>query len=902
MKRERLSPGDFLDLEILPRLFERLDDAFPEFGWGRKGRGWTATNREHTKNLGGARPDRVVCNAPFGFLVHGGTATAWTAYVNGGTTPTGRDFVDVVKKLASRAGVDASVLDREPTPEEERQARRGDLLEMFQAQAHEALLSDAGKDARAYLVERRGFEAARLEELPFGLYATPADVEARLVAAGFTADEVKVSGLLKDERWTGRLVIPWRDRWGRIGTYAARDLTGKAEEGAKYLYLSGASKPVAFGLDVALRSKEGRDHLVLLEGLVDVVSLQARGFPNVAALGGTGTSPKTFEALEDFGVRSVTLLFDNDPPGRDGTLKALDNLQKASKAPVVYVVDPSDLGDEKDPDEFVRVRGLDAFREVLKKRKSWAIYRGQVLLEEVTPSSSDNARREAAGRVLDFEENLRGERAGLDREDLLRLAAERTGYGYDTLAEVVESAAARRRREEAERRLDRVLREAGDERTKGTDALEVVRKLEEELFSLRSVTVEPPPPFSVDRLEKLSREIPEGKSSGWGSLDALEVRFNAGELAVLGARTGHGKTTVLVNLLLNWLEAAAEADSDELIVFYSAEEPEVRIYHRLLALVTGREDRLGDKWSANSVRDFLRSPDSRESWSNPMALKEARNVLRSHESRLLVVYRPVWTVDELATHARSLKDRRDVGAVLVDYLQRIPPPAGNFDRRDIEVSAVGRRLKALAVAVDAPVVVGAQINREAIPDKYATKLIEKPYGEAVSVIREARPDLHHLREGGSEQEADLVLGLLNYVADYRTEAKKRDELPAVTLLEVGTLKNRYGAVGSWAGLAFEGQFGVIREPTPAEEEALKVEPSQSREKLSVERSKELTERTHSRERSTESRSKIEESRVERERLRLETQRLRLGLEKVKASKRKPKEEVAKAVDEELGPE
>jgi replicative DNA helicase len=186
-------------------------------------------------------------------------------------------------------------------------------------------------------------------------------------------------------------------------------------------------------------------------------------------------------------------------------------------------------------------------------------------------------------------------------------------------------------------------------------------------------------------------------------------------------------------------------------------------------------------------------------------------MLRSWERHCFVVHRPSWTVADIAAHARSLADRHKVGAIFVDYLQRIPPPPRSYDRRDIEVSAVGRHLKSLAVELSLPVLVAAQINRDAVPPNYGKLLAGKTYAEAKAIIRKARPDLHHLREGGSEQEADLVLGLLNYAADYRTEVNQYVNVPKVTLLEVGTLKQRYGASGKWAELALEGRAQLIRD-------------------------------------------------------------------------------------------
>jgi len=89
------------------------------------------------------------------------------------------------------------------------------------------------------------------------------------------------------------------------------------------------------------------------------------------------------------------------------------------------------------------------------------------------------------------------------------------------------------------------------------------------------------------------------------------------------------------------------------------------------------------------------------------------------------------------------------------------------------------------------------------------------------VLKSLRPKLHHLREGGSEQEADTVLGLLNYRADFETDADgelkdERFSVPDVTRLDVGILKNRYGTTGRWATLAFEGRYHLIRDPEAEE--------------------------------------------------------------------------------------
>lgn len=815
--------GEFVAQEVLPRL--PVETIYRTVRWtDRRGRYWRGPCPLH----GGDGPTAFsVDTVTKGWTCfsHCGSGSA-VAYMNGGTTPRGRAFVEKVQELAALAGV--PLPERERAEEAVRTAeaweRREGLWRTFLGHAQTALMGDRGKAARAYLTDRRGFGDAALADL--GLYTTRDEVRAALVAQGFTVDEVRASGVVHDPRWEGRLIIPWRDRWGRLGTFAARDLTGAAEAGAKYLYLTtkGWARRkedlLVFGLDIALRRKP--PFLVLVEGLLDVVHLQALGFTHVAAIGGHGKEMKAerWAQLAGLGVQSVVLALDNDQSGRDGTLAAIEQARAATSAPVIHVVDPTHLGAMKDPDELVREKDLDAFLAVLKKREPAALFVGRSILGDVTPESPPHERQARAAELVAYSGTLTGERSALDKEDLITLAAARTGYTPKALADLARAQEDLRRAKEREGLLDAALNQARMARQRGEDPLAVTRDLMGALSTVSVRAEDAPPAFSVGRLESESAAKPPGRPSGWDALDRLEVAFHPGELAVIGARTGHGKTSALVGLLLNW--ARVTSDDDEVFVLYSHEEPEVRIFHRLLALLTVES---GGGWTAGEVRDFLRDGFSaRSTWHGTAdALNLARKILINMENRLLVVYRPAWAVDDLVLHANALAAHRKVGAVLVDYLQRIPAPPGRYDRRDIEVSTVARRLKALAVDLAAPVVVGAQINRDAVPDRYAEKLTGRRYDEARQIIRAARPDLANLREGGAEQEADLVLGLLSYGADFRTEpsgAGEHYKPPDVTRLEIGTLKNRYGVPGQWAALAFEGRFGLIRDPYPHEEEEI----------------------------------------------------------------------------------
>ena len=236
--RQPLRATDFYTETVLPALAQRLDQAFPEFGWRRDPRGWVATNQEFTHTRLGVRAQRVVAHgpAPRGFLVHGGEAMLWTAYLNGGAIPFGQQFIRTVEELAQRAGVDPTPI-HNAAPHD----RRTELLETFFDACKRELVGDRGSDARSYL-EGRGMPSDAIATAGIGLVPPPIATRRLLDRAGFHEAELAASGILADSRWPGRLCGAWRTEHGRIGTLWTRTLDHDTTADAKYLYLRGASR------------------------------------------------------------------------------------------------------------------------------------------------------------------------------------------------------------------------------------------------------------------------------------------------------------------------------------------------------------------------------------------------------------------------------------------------------------------------------------------------------------------------------------------------------------------------------------------------------------------------------------------------------------------------------------
>ncbi len=305
-----------------------------------------------------------------------------------------------------------------------------------------------------------------------------------------------------------------------------------------------------------------------------------------------------------------------------------------------------------------------------------------------------------------------------------------------------------------------------------------------------------------------------GKTCGWTALDHRDVGFHPGELTIIAGRTGHGKTTVILNLLLHWLEKYPE----DRFVLYSYEVPTESVYVKLISALTRKIGLAG--WTYSDIRLWLQTGAVGARTKGTMQeLMAAVDYMRANQHRIEVVYQPDWSVERLAQDARMRSVRegaRPLGAIVVDYLQIVPPPSVEIENREHAVALTARMLKRLSVGLQVPIVSAAQISHEA--SRLLDRVPEGPFAseKVRRAIAARRPQLHHLREGGGEQEADLVMGILNYRADYQQahDIEKADYgtlgEEEASLFEVLVLKNRNGSLGL-AALSFDSRTGYIRD-------------------------------------------------------------------------------------------
>lgn len=350
-------------------------------------------------------------------------------------------FQEAVKTLADRAGV--SLPEVEYSEEMRKQeSRRAKLLEINKEAAkyyYCLLRSPKGQTGYRYLAGRKLSEETMKK---FGLgYADGArsDLSAYLRSKGYADDLIKESGLaafdekhgVHDKFWN-RVMFPIQDANHRVIGFG-----GRVMGDAKPKYLNSPETAVfdksrnLYGLNFARTARTG--NIILCEGYMDVIAMHQAGFGQAAASLGTAFTAGQAGLLKRY-AEEVLLAYDSDGAGTNAALRAIAILKEAGlRARVI------DMQPYKDPDEFVKNLGAEAFQERIDQAQNSFFFELKVLERNYRmddPESKTAFHREIAKKLCGFEEEV-------ERENYLEAAAQRYHIGHDNLRKLVSGYAAR---------------------------------------------------------------------------------------------------------------------------------------------------------------------------------------------------------------------------------------------------------------------------------------------------------------------------------------------------------------------------------------------------------------------------------------------------------------------------
>ena len=337
----------------------------------------------------------------------------------------GLSFPDAINMLASRYGVAMPEADISPEKVRQDSLRKryyhiNDIAtEYFQNQLKVA----KGQEALQYL-EKRGLEQKTVDKFLLGFAPSGWDgLSSFLLANGVTEQEIVMMGLAVSrnngtlvDRFRGRLIYPIADSMGRVVGFGGRVLDDSQPK-----YLNSPDTPLfskgrhLYGMHLARGSIRSSDQAIIMEGYMDVITAHQNGITNaVGALGTALTSDQVHLLMRS--TYNTFICFDADTAGQKATLRGLDVLQQQGCHVSVVTVPGS-----KDPDEYIKREGKEAFTKLLLTAKSLLEYRLEFLIEEHNIQS-------VAGKIQVIQAllpDIRRMQSPVARQTFVQLIAER---------------------------------------------------------------------------------------------------------------------------------------------------------------------------------------------------------------------------------------------------------------------------------------------------------------------------------------------------------------------------------------------------------------------------------------------------------------------------------------------
>lgn len=258
---------------------------------------------------------------------------------------------------------------------------------------------------------------------------------------------------------------------------------------------------------------------------------------------------------------------------------------------------------------------------------------------------------------------------------------------------------------------------------------------------------------NIDFLEEKqkNKSLVTGVPTGFTQLDNLTSGLQNSDLIILAGRPSMGKTALALNIARN-----AAVDGGVPVAIFSLEMSKEQLSLRMLCAEASID--------SSRLRSVFFSMEDWERVTDAAGVLSAAPIFIDDSASLSAM--------DVRAKARRLKMDKNVGLIIIDYLQLMQGRAG-AERRDLEISEISRGLKALAKEISLPVIALSQLNR----------MLEQR--------TDKRPRLSDLRESGAlEQDADVVAFI------YRDEVYNKEETnPRKGIAEVILAKQRNGPTG-----------------------------------------------------------------------------------------------------------
>ncbi|MFQ9934136.1 MAG: DNA primase [Lachnospiraceae bacterium] len=319
-------------------------------------------------------------------------------------------FLEAVKYLADRAGIKLPEIEESPQ-EKKKAGLKSVLLDINKEAAlyfYRLLKSDKGKRGYEYL-KKRGLSDSTITSFGLGYSSNYKDDLYRYMKdRGYNDDVLKETGLFSFsergvyDKFSNRVMFPIMDVNSKVIGFGGR-VMGQGEP----KYLNSPETLVfdkgrnLYGMNAARTSR--KDSILICEGYMDVIALHQAGFNNAVASLGTAFTPRQCNLIKRY-TDNVYLTYDSDGAGVKAALRAIPMLKEAGLS--VKVID---MKPHKDPDEFIKALGAEAYGERIKSARNSFLYEIDKIKENTDLNSPEEKAafyRDVSVKLLEFSDDL----------------------------------------------------------------------------------------------------------------------------------------------------------------------------------------------------------------------------------------------------------------------------------------------------------------------------------------------------------------------------------------------------------------------------------------------------------------------------------------------------------------
>ena len=320
-------------------------------------------------------------------------------------------FGEALSHLAGRAGVELPKIEysREAREKAEQRAALLEINKLAAQYFYYQLRRESGKTAYGYLLGR-GLSEETIRKFGLGYSDKYSDdLYKYLKSKGYSDDLLRESGLFNvDERrgmydkFWNRVIFPIMDVNNRVIGFG-----GRVMGDGKPKYLNSPETKIfdksrnLYGLNVARTTR--KNYLILCEGYMDVIAMHQAGFTNAVASLGTALTSGHASLVKRY-TKEVLLLYDSDGAGVRATLRAIPILREAGVTSRVVSLKPW-----KDPDEFIKNEGAEAFEERLNQAMDSFMFRVHIAEQDFAmdaPQGQNQFFERCAEMLLELSDEL----------------------------------------------------------------------------------------------------------------------------------------------------------------------------------------------------------------------------------------------------------------------------------------------------------------------------------------------------------------------------------------------------------------------------------------------------------------------------------------------------------------